>query len=96
MSSSACRSARRRSGSRTGSYFDFVADVLLIYVLFRRAKAKLVESKGRSGRPGSPGSGRDTPPDTPPELSPGYEADLQALLHESERAFSARLITRPH
>ncbi|KAF8602837.1 hypothetical protein BDV93DRAFT_557026 [Ceratobasidium sp. AG-I] len=50
----------------------------------RRAKAKLVESKGRSGRPGSPGSGRDTPPDTPPELSPGYEADLQALLHESE------------
>ncbi|QRV75474.1 homeobox domain protein [Ceratobasidium sp. AG-Ba] len=50
----------------------------------RRAKAKLVESKGRSGRPGSPGSGRDTPPDTPPELSPGYEADLQALLHETE------------
>lgn len=48
----------------------------------RRAKAKLVESKGR--RPGSPGSGRDTPPDTPPELSPGYEADLQALLHETE------------
>ncbi|KAF8751783.1 Homeodomain [Rhizoctonia solani] len=50
----------------------------------RRAKAKLVESKGRSGRPGSPGSGRDTPPDTPPELSPGYEADLQALLHETD------------
>lgn len=49
----------------------------------RRAKAKLVESKGRSGR-ASPGSGRDTPPDTPPELSPGYEADLQALLHETE------------
>ncbi|CAE6412311.1 unnamed protein product [Rhizoctonia solani] len=48
----------------------------------RRAKAKLVESKGR--RPGSPGSGRDTPPDTPPELSPGYEADLQALLHETD------------
>ncbi|CAE6515729.1 unnamed protein product [Rhizoctonia solani] len=48
----------------------------------RRAKAKLVESKGH--RTGSPGSGRDTPPDTPPELSPGYEADLQALLHETD------------
>ncbi|CAE6341228.1 unnamed protein product [Rhizoctonia solani] len=48
----------------------------------RRAKAKLVESKGR--RPGSPGSGRDTPPDTPPELSPGYEADLHLLLHETD------------
>ncbi|KAG8733319.1 hypothetical protein FRC11_007202 [Ceratobasidium sp. 423] len=48
----------------------------------RRAKAKLVESKGR--RPGSPGSGRDTPPDTPPELSPGFEGELQALLHETD------------
>ncbi|CAE6505859.1 unnamed protein product [Rhizoctonia solani] len=48
----------------------------------RRAKAKLVETKGR--RPGSPGSGRDTPPDTPPELSPGYEGELQALLHETD------------
>ncbi|EGN99000.1 hypothetical protein SERLA73DRAFT_90145 [Serpula lacrymans var. lacrymans S7.3] len=44
----------------------------------RRAKAKLQD--GKKGRGGS----IDTPPDTPPELSTGYEAELHTLIHEDE------------
>ncbi|KAI0249865.1 hypothetical protein BJV78DRAFT_632862 [Lactifluus subvellereus] len=43
----------------------------------RRAKAKLLNGKGK-GRPDS------TPPATPPELLPGYDVDLHSLIHESE------------
>ncbi|KIJ66768.1 hypothetical protein HYDPIDRAFT_108701 [Hydnomerulius pinastri MD-312] len=44
----------------------------------RRAKAKLQD--GKKGRGGS----AETPPDTPPELATGYEAELHSLLHEDE------------
>ncbi|KAF9223562.1 hypothetical protein BS17DRAFT_148206 [Gyrodon lividus] len=44
----------------------------------RRAKAKLQD--GKKGRGGS----AETPPDTPPELATGYEAELHRLLHEDE------------
>ncbi|KAI9451067.1 hypothetical protein BJY52DRAFT_132760 [Lactarius psammicola] len=43
----------------------------------RRAKAKLLNGKGK-GRTDS------TPPTTPPDLFPGYDADLHSLIHESE------------
>ncbi|KAH9028529.1 hypothetical protein EDB84DRAFT_275196 [Lactarius hengduanensis] len=43
----------------------------------RRAKAKLLNGKGK-GRTDS------TPPTTPPDLFPGYDADLHGLIHESE------------
>ncbi|KAI0310791.1 homeobox domain-containing protein, partial [Amylostereum chailletii] len=43
----------------------------------RRAKAKLLDGKSKT-------RGDGTPPHTPPELQPAYEADLQSLLHESE------------
>ncbi|KAG8213196.1 hypothetical protein J3R82DRAFT_11660 [Butyriboletus roseoflavus] len=44
----------------------------------RRAKAKLQD--GNKGR----GSSTETPPDAPPELVTGYEAELHNLLHEDE------------
>ncbi|KAH7912017.1 hypothetical protein BJ138DRAFT_845958 [Hygrophoropsis aurantiaca] len=44
----------------------------------RRAKAKLQD--GKKGR----GVSVETPPDTPPELSTGYEAELHSLIHEDE------------
>ncbi|EIW84137.1 homeobox-domain-containing protein, partial [Coniophora puteana RWD-64-598 SS2] len=44
----------------------------------RRAKAKLQD--GKKGR----GTSTETPPDTPPELSTGYEAELHNLIHEDE------------
>ncbi|KAH7928284.1 homeobox-domain-containing protein [Leucogyrophana mollusca] len=44
----------------------------------RRAKAKLQD--GKKGR----GCSVETPPDTPPELSTGYEAELHSLIHEDE------------
>ncbi|KIK80967.1 hypothetical protein PAXRUDRAFT_210495 [Paxillus rubicundulus Ve08.2h10] len=44
----------------------------------RRAKAKLQD--GKKGRDGT----AESPPDTPPELATGYEADLHSLLHEDE------------
>ncbi|KAG2090900.1 uncharacterized protein F5147DRAFT_724314 [Suillus discolor] len=44
----------------------------------RRAKAKLQD--GKKGR----GDGAETPPDTPPELATGYEAELHSLIHEDE------------
>ncbi|KAI0259854.1 homeobox domain-containing protein, partial [Gloeopeniophorella convolvens] len=43
----------------------------------RRAKAKLLNGKGK-GRTDA------TPPATPPELRPGYDADLHSLIHENE------------
>ncbi|KAH8994794.1 hypothetical protein EDB92DRAFT_1943515 [Lactarius akahatsu] len=43
----------------------------------RRAKAKLLNGKGK-GRTDS------TPPTTPPDLFPSYDADLHSLIHESE------------
>ncbi|KAI0297283.1 hypothetical protein B0F90DRAFT_920085 [Multifurca ochricompacta] len=43
----------------------------------RRAKAKLLNGKGK-GRTDS------TPPTSPPELLPGYDADLHSLIHENE------------
>ncbi|KAF9466450.1 hypothetical protein BDZ94DRAFT_1250943 [Collybia nuda] len=45
----------------------------------RRAKAKLQDSK-QKGRSGS----AEVPPDSPPQLSTGFEADLQNLIHEDE------------
>ncbi|TFK70294.1 homeobox-domain-containing protein [Pluteus cervinus] len=45
----------------------------------RRAKAKLQDGKHK-GRGGS----TETPPDTPPELSTGFEIDLHNLIHEDE------------
>jgi regulatory protein PHO2 len=45
----------------------------------RRAKAKLQDGK-QKGRSGS----AESPPDTPPELSTGFEADLHNLIHENE------------
>ncbi|KAF8876740.1 hypothetical protein BD779DRAFT_1695815, partial [Infundibulicybe gibba] len=45
----------------------------------RRAKAKLQDGKHK-GRSGS----AETPPDTPPELSTGFEVDLHNLIHEDE------------
>lgn len=44
----------------------------------RRAKAKLQD--GKKGR----ADGAETPPDTPPELATGYEAELHSLIHEDE------------
>ncbi|KAF9234607.1 hypothetical protein BU15DRAFT_78833 [Melanogaster broomeanus] len=44
----------------------------------RRAKAKLQD--GKKGQGGS----AEMPPDTPPELATGYEAELHNLLHEDE------------
>ena len=49
----------------------------------RRAKAKLQDGKYK-GRSGS----AETPPDTPPELSTGFEVDLHNLIHEDERKYS--------
>ncbi|KAN0138903.1 hypothetical protein V8E53_003291, partial [Lactarius tabidus] len=43
----------------------------------RRAKAKLLNGKGK-GRTDS------TPPTTPSDLLPGYDADILSLIHESE------------
>ncbi|KAF7975733.1 hypothetical protein HWV62_8711 [Athelia sp. TMB] len=48
----------------------------------RRAKAKLHD--GKKNRCDSP----EPPPDTPPELTTGYEMNLQNLIHENERALS--------
>ncbi|KAL5526857.1 PHO2 [Sanghuangporus sanghuang] len=45
----------------------------------RRAKAKLLDGK-KSRHLGNEWS--DTPPDTPPQLSAGFEADLHGLIHE--------------
>jgi regulatory protein PHO2 len=45
----------------------------------RRAKAKMQDAK--KGRDDSV----ETPPDTPPELTPGYEVELHNLIHEDER-----------
>jgi len=44
----------------------------------RRAKAKMQD--GKKGRDDS----AETPPDTPPELTPGYEVELHNLIHEDE------------
>ncbi|KAL4066766.1 hypothetical protein V8B97DRAFT_1659865 [Scleroderma yunnanense] len=44
----------------------------------RRAKAKLQD--GKKGR----GESAESPPDTPPELATGYQAELHHLLHEDE------------
>ncbi|KAI6037658.1 hypothetical protein EDC04DRAFT_2107275 [Pisolithus marmoratus] len=44
----------------------------------RRAKAKLQD--GKKGR----GDSAESPPDTPPELATGYEAELHNILHEDE------------
>ncbi|KAH9972719.1 hypothetical protein BGW80DRAFT_1437428 [Lactifluus volemus] len=43
----------------------------------RRAKAKLLNGKGKSRTD-------STPPTTPPDLLPGYDVDLHSLIHESE------------
>jgi hypothetical protein len=45
----------------------------------RRAKAKLHD--GKKSRSDS----TETPPDTPPELTPGFQVELQNLIHEDER-----------
>lgn len=55
----------------------------------RRAKAKTLEGKGKVGFRGSPTSGGDSPPDTPPDFGAAPDVDLQALIHEDERALSS-------
>ncbi|KAH8117738.1 hypothetical protein DFH11DRAFT_855113 [Phellopilus nigrolimitatus] len=47
----------------------------------RRAKAKLLDGK-KSRHLG--GDWSETPPDTPPQLSAGFEADLHSLIHEDQ------------
>jgi hypothetical protein len=54
--------------------FDFDDSV------YRRAKAKLQNGKYKSRD-----SSAESPPDSPPELSTGYETDLHNLIHEDER-----------
>lgn len=49
----------------------------------RRAKAKLLD-----GKKPRHGDWSDTPPDTPPQLSAGFEADLHSLIHEDQRECS--------
>lgn len=51
----------------------------MLLLSFRRAKAKLLD--GRKGHEES----AETPPDTPPELTPGYEVELHNLIHEDDR-----------
>jgi hypothetical protein len=51
----------------------------------RRAKAKTLEGKGKLGFRGSPTSGGDSPPDTPPDFGTPLDVDLQTLIHEDER-----------
>ncbi|TDL25460.1 hypothetical protein BD410DRAFT_886653 [Rickenella mellea] len=48
----------------------------------RRAKAKLLD--GKKNRNSAGDWSETTPPDTPPQLSPGFEADLHSLIHEDE------------
>ncbi|KAF8518450.1 Homeodomain-like protein, partial [Gautieria morchelliformis] len=50
----------------------------------RRAKAKTLEGKGKLGFRGSPTSGGDSPPDTPPDFGASLDVDLQTLIHEDE------------
>ena len=59
-------------------------------VFARRAKARLLDGKHK-GRSGS----AEIPPDTPPELSTGFEADLHNLIHEDERTFWLNLSSLP-
>lgn len=82
MSYSGCKSAKHRFGFRIGKNnpeSKFLAFDTSIF-LYRRAKAKLQDGKHK-GRSGS----AETPPDTPPELSTGFEVDLHNLIHEDER-----------
>jgi hypothetical protein len=56
-------------------------EIILIHRYdLRRAKAKLIDGKHKT-RNGS----TETSPDTPPELSTGFEVDLHNLIHEDER-----------
>jgi hypothetical protein len=79
----ACRSGRRRSGSRTGAFFFFAWPRPLGEIPMpgacRRAKAKLLDGKGKPKPVPSP-------PRTPPELRPSFEMDLQKLIHEDDGA----------
>ncbi|KAF8520268.1 hypothetical protein BU17DRAFT_75797 [Hysterangium stoloniferum] len=63
--------------------FDFLFHYIK-YVLFRRAKAKTLEGKGKMGFRGSPHSGGESPPGTPSEFNTVIEGDLQHLIHEDE------------
>jgi regulatory protein PHO2 len=51
-----------------------------VYICLRRAKAKLQDGKNKAQSDST-----ETPPDTPPELAAGFEADLHSLIHEDER-----------
>lgn len=52
---------------------------LVLISISRRAKAKLHDGKK------SRGDSAEAPPDTPPELTTGYEVHLHNLIHEDER-----------
>jgi hypothetical protein len=56
-----------------------VSDEILMSSTSRRAKAKLHDGKK------SRNDSTETPPDTPPELTPGFQVELQNLIHEDER-----------
>ena len=56
----------------------------------RRAKAKLLDGKKIRHLGGSEWS--DAAPDTPPQLSAGFEADLHSLIHEDHREPKSYLV----
>lgn len=64
--------------NRLATYCSVVNEILTPF-LSRRAKAKLHDGKK------SRGDSAESPPDTPPELTPGYEVELHNLIHEDER-----------
>jgi hypothetical protein len=71
---------QNRCGRSRSSWIE-----ILIFI-HRRAKAKLQD--GRSGRGGS----TELPPDSPPQLSTGFEVDLHNLIHEDERKSCTSII----
>jgi hypothetical protein len=87
----ACRNDRRKFGSRIGTCCCVGSDISIFFCppmppqicciayadIFRRAKAKLLDGKGKP-KPDS------TPPRTPPELHQGFETDLNNLIHEDD------------
>lgn len=54
----------------------------------RRAKAKIQDNK-QNGRSVSV----EPPPDSPPQLSTGFEADLHNMIHEDERESIKSLVS---
>lgn len=79
----ACRSGRRKYGFRTGAHTSEAGFRLKFNLCpFRRAKAKHLNDKKARHIGGDWGG---SPPNTPPQLSAGFEADLHSLIHEDQR-----------